>query len=98
MNSLRVSKFLFTALSAYIVLCVPAIFVAEHYGLPEAPLHGSQFLAVVACIPSAATFLWLSRGSPLRGLRLVAALAITLAALWVAFLVYFVMTADFGTD
>ena len=98
MNSLRVSKFLFTACSAYIVLCIPAIFVAEHFGLPQSPLHTSQFLAVAACIPSAATFLWLTRGDKFRGLRLVAAIALTLAALWIAFLVYFVMTADFGTD
>ena len=98
MNFLRASRILFVSLCAYIVLCIPAIFAAEHFELSQAPLHASQFLAVVACIPTAAAYLWFSRGTPLRGLRLVAAAAIVLAALWLAFIAHFVMTADLGTD
>ena len=97
-NCLRASRILFVSLCAYIVLCIPAIFAAEHFGLSEAPLHASQLLAVVACIPTAAAYLWLTRGAPLRGLRLVAAAAIALAALWLALIAHFLMTADFGTD
>ena len=98
MNILRASKFLFIALSTYIVLCIPAIFIAEHFRLSESPLHASQLLAVLACLPSAAVILWLSLGEKLRGVRLAAAIAIALAAVWLMFLVYFVVTADFGTD
>ena len=97
-NGLRASRTLLITLCVYVVLCIPAIFVAEHFGLRQGPLHASQLLAVLACVPSALAYLWLSRGNPLHGLRLVAVAAVTLALLWLAFLAYFVMTADFGTD
>ena len=98
MNGLRASRTLLITLCIYVVLCIPAIFVAEHFGLRQGPLHASQLLAVIACVPTAIAYLWLSRGNAFHSLRLVATAAVTLAVLWLAFLAYFVMTADFGTD
>ena len=94
----RAFKVSFLAFGLYAVLCAPAILVAEHLGLSESPLHLTQFLAIVGCIASSAVFLLSTRGSPFRGIRLLAAVAMALAVLWVAFLVYVIMTIDLGWD
>jgi glucan phosphoethanolaminetransferase (alkaline phosphatase superfamily) len=57
----RISKFAFLASATYILLCIPAIFLAEHFALKQSPIHGTQSLAVTLCLPASLVFLWCSR-------------------------------------
>ncbi len=94
----RVSKWLFLASGAYAALCAPAIPLAEHYGLRESPLHISQALAVAACIPSSALYLWTSRGQPFKAVRVLALWGLVLALAWAGFIAYVLATFDLGDD
>jgi hypothetical protein len=94
----RVSKWLFLVLGAYVALCVPAILVAERAGLPEWPLHMSQFVAVVCCVPSSAIYLWTSRRRPFGVLRALASVTLVLSVAWIGLLAHFIQSGDFGDD
>ncbi|MBJ6982167.1 hypothetical protein [Luteimonas sp. MC1572] len=98
MKLCRAAKFSFIALGLYAVLCAPAILIAEHFGCPQWPFHLTQLIAVVGCISASAVFLFSTRGSPFHGIRLLAAVTLMVAALWAAFVVYVLMTVDFGWD
>lgn len=89
MTATQVSKLLFLASGGYAVLCAPAVLVAEHMGWQESFLHASQFLAIVICVASALSFLWLSRARRSTASWFAVA-AVCLGGLWLAFLAYVV--------
>lgn len=73
------ASFLITGV--YALLCLPAVFVFEHFRWRERPLHTSVFLACVACVAAAAMHLRVSAigaSNPSRGWRVTRRLA------WVA--------------
>ena len=90
------SWWLFLSLGGYILACIPAIFVAEHFGWSQWPLHTTQLLATVLCIPSAAAFLWCTRGARFGWQQVVAILAVLLAGLWCVFVCFVMLTLDFS--
>ncbi|RYG98049.1 MAG: hypothetical protein EON58_08275 [Alphaproteobacteria bacterium] len=89
---------MFLAFGSYAVLCAPAILISEHFGLSDDPLQMTQPIAVLGCIASSALFLFSTRGRPLQGIRLAASIALLLASLWASFVVFVIMTLDFGAD
>jgi hypothetical protein len=95
----RISKFAFLASATYILLCIPAIFLAEHFALKQSPIHGTQSLAVTLCLPASLVFLWCSRSRAFKPIHWLAVAAVVLSALWLSFIGYFIFGPhDFGPD
>ena len=97
MATREASKSVFLASGIYALLCAPLLLVAERFSFPQWPLHASQFIAVLICLPASLIYLWCTRGqrAPIRQLAIAASL---LAASWLGFIAYIVGTIDFGAD
>lgn len=79
------------ATGGYVLLCIPAILLAERFGVPQAPFHITQFVATVACFVSAGWFLWRVRGVAVGARRTVAILAVSLSGLWLLFIAFVIV-------
>ncbi len=93
----HVSRFAFLASGIYALLCAPLILLAERLSFSQSPLHASQFIAVLICLPASLAYLWGTRGQRAWTRRL-AVVAAFLATAWLGFIVYVVGTVDFGAD
>ena len=93
----RISRSFFLASGVFALLCAPLIVIAERFSLPQWPLHASQFIAVLICLPASLIHLGRTRGerAPARWIAVAAAL---LATAWLGFIAYVVGTLDFGAD
>ena len=89
------SKYLFLFTGFYALACAPAILIAEHFSWPQSLFHGTQFIAVLLCLPASLVFLWSTRGLRFGGQRWLAAVGASLCSLWLAFCAYVLLTLDF---
>lgn len=96
MNNPAPSKRVFISAGVYAVACAPAILLAERFGWPESFFHITQFVAAVLCFLAAGLYLWSTRGLRFDGRRRLAGVACVLSGLWLAFVVYVLLTLDFS--
>ncbi len=90
------SRLLFLIAGAYAALCAPTILFVERLGWPQGPFHVTQLLAAMLCFPASLVFLWRTRGAPFGAQRWLAVVAAVLTGLWIAFVIYVVLTLDFS--
>ena len=88
----RVSKRIFVISAVYTLGCIPAILLAERYGWTQAPFHLTQLIAVVLCLIACTVFLAATRSSPFGPWQWLASGALALLFLWLAFVVYVILT------
>lgn len=85
-QSARTWAWTFLLSGGYALACIPAVFLFEHIGWEDAPLHITSFLACIICAVSAAMYLNASRASmdgatrAVKTMRMIAYLALALTA------------------
>jgi ABC-type branched-subunit amino acid transport system permease subunit len=87
---------LFMGAGIYALACAPAILLAEQLGLSQSFFHATQLVATILCFPAAAFFLWRTRGLRFNWARCLALVACVLSSLWLAFVIYVLLTLDFS--
>ena len=88
---------LFMGAGIYALACAPAILLAERFGWSQSFFHVTQLSATVLCVPSAAFFLWLTRGLRFNCARCLAFVACVLSCLWLAVVLYVILILDFSS-
>jgi hypothetical protein len=88
------SRWLFLASGFYALGCIPIIHIAGHFGFRTGPVSITQLLAVVLCFPASIVFLWTTRGLRFSPVRWLAVAAGAYSGLWLAFVVFAVLTFD----
>ena len=68
-----------------ILLCIPAILVAEHFGWTQIPFHLTQLIATALCLISCSVFLVATRASKFGLWQWLASLSLTACILWLGF-------------
>ena len=71
-----------------ILLCIPAILVAEHFGWTQIPFHLTQLIATALCLISCSVFLVATRASKFGLWQWLASLSLTACILWLGFVGY----------
>jgi len=94
MDRSMVSLRLYLAAGVLALLCIPLILLAERHGASQAPIHVTQLIAVLVCMPSSATYLFATRGRPFGWQRSLGVVAFTLTGLWLAFICFVILTFD----
>ena len=87
---------LFMGAGIYAIACAPAILLAERLGWSQSFFHATQLVATILCVPTAAFFLWLTRGLPFNGARCFALVACIASGLWLVFVLYVLLSVDFS--
>jgi hypothetical protein len=87
---------LFMGTGIYALVCAPAILLAERLGWSQSFFHITQLVATILCVPSAAIFLWLTRGLRFNWARWLALIACVLSGLWLAFVICVLLSLDFS--
>lgn len=87
---------LFMGAGTYALACAPAILIAERLGWSQSFFHITQLVATILCFPAAAFFLWQTRGLRCTWARGFAWGALGLSGLWLAFILYVLLSLDFS--
>lgn len=87
---------LFMGAGIYALACVPAILLAERLGWSQSFFHATQLVATILCFPAAAFFLWRTRGLRFNWARCLALVACVLSGLWLACVIYVLLSLDFS--
>lgn len=87
---------LFMGAGIYALACAPAILLAERLVWSQSFFHATQLVATILCVPAAAFFLWLTRGLRFNWARCFALVACVLCGLWLAFVLYVLLSLDFS--
>ena len=87
---------LFMGAGIYALACAPAILLAERLGWSQSFFHATQFVATILCVTVAPFFLWITRGLRFNWARWFALIACVLSGLWLAFVIYVLMSLDFS--
>lgn len=98
MRLTKACRRIFLSASAFTLLCVPIVTLAEKLGWNQRPIHLAQsFIAVpVACLASG-LYLWSRRGQTGEGaMRALAWLVFIVTFLWIALLVFALWFADYS--
>ena len=86
-----IAYFLFMATGIYSLSCAPAILLAERLGWSQSFFHLTQLVAAILCAPTAACFLWNTRGLGFSWARCIAFAACALTSLWLLFVLYVIL-------
>ncbi|TAJ15808.1 MAG: hypothetical protein EPO68_12200, partial [Planctomycetota bacterium] len=81
MNAAALTQRLYLLTGAFVLLCAPAILLAERMDWPEWPLHLAQQVAALLCCAGSGAWLWLHRRQPFGGGHRVSLLVFVLSGL-----------------